>query len=52
MDGERGEDAGAEEAVGGKGLEVGGDAGATGGVMAGDGEEGTFRKACGGGQRR
>lgn len=31
---------GSEEAVGGEGLEVGGDACSAGGIVAGDGEEG------------
>ena len=48
LDGECGDGRGAEEAVGGEGLEVGGDAGAGGGVMACDGEEG----ALGGGRNR
>ena len=33
-------DAGSEEAVGGKGVEIGRDAGSGGGIVAGDGEEG------------
>ena len=41
-------DAGSEEAVGGEGVKIGGDAGAGGGIVAGDGEEG----ADAGGWRR
>ena len=40
LHGESGEDGGAVEAVGGEGLEVGGNSGAARGVVAGDGEEG------------
>ena len=40
LDGERSDRGGAEEAVSCEGLEVGGDAGTGGGVVACDGEEG------------
>ena len=36
--------------MGGEGLEVGGDAGAGGGIVPGDGEERTFGNGFGGGQ--
>jgi hypothetical protein len=36
--------------MGCKGLEVGCDAGAGGGIVTGDGEERTFGNGCGGGQ--
>ena len=49
LDGEGGDGGGTEEAVGGEGLEVGGDAGAGGGIVACDGEEGAFLEAAGGG---
>ena len=49
LDGEGGDGRGTEEAVGGEGLEVGGDAGAGGGVVACDGEEGASLDAAGGG---
>ena len=39
LDGEGGEGGGSEEAVGGEGLEIGGDAGAAGGIVAGDGQQ-------------
>lgn len=39
LHGKGGNDAGAEESVGCEGLEVGGDAGAAGGIVASDGEE-------------
>jgi len=40
LDGERGDGGGAEKAVSGEGLKVGGNAGAGGGIVACDGEEG------------
>ena len=49
LHGERGERGGAEEAMGGKGLEIGGDACAAGWIMPGDGEK---RSAPGSGTRR
>jgi len=42
LDGKRGDGGGAVEAMSGEGLEVGGDAGAGGGIVACDGEEGGF----------
>ena len=48
LDGKGGDGRGAVEAMGGEGLEVGGDAGAGGGIVACDGEEG----AGGGGGNR
>jgi hypothetical protein len=50
LNGERGEDGGAEEVMSSEGLEVGGDAGAGGGIVPGDGEEGTFGNRFGGGR--
>ena len=49
LDGKGGNGRGAEEAVGCEGLEVGGDAGAGGGIVACDGEEGPLLDAAGGG---
>jgi len=49
LDGKGGNGRGAEEAVGGKGLKVGSNAGAGGGIVAGNGEEDAFLEAAGGG---
>ena len=49
LDGEGGDRRCAVKAMSGKGLEVGGDTGTGGGVVACDGEEGPLLDAAGGG---